>query len=46
MADDGTIMGVKHKEYDVFGVQFHPESIMMKPKGIEIIANFLKMNLT
>ena len=44
MADDGTIMGIKHKDFDVYGVQFHPESIMMKPKGIEILANFLKIN--
>jgi len=44
MADDGTIMGLQHKKYKIFGVQFHPESIMMKPYGISIIANFLKIN--
>jgi anthranilate synthase/aminodeoxychorismate synthase-like glutamine amidotransferase len=43
MADDGTIMGVKHKDFSVYGIQFHPESIMMKPLGIEMISNFLKM---
>ncbi|MFX0099502.1 MAG: anthranilate synthase component II [Candidatus Hodarchaeota archaeon] len=41
MADDGTIMGLKHKEYETCGVQFHPESIMMRPHGIKMIANFL-----
>ncbi len=43
MADDGTIMAVKHKKYDTHGVQFHPESIMMRPNGIHIIANFLRI---
>ena len=38
--DDGEIMAVEHKKYNVFGVQFHPESIMT-PKGIDIIRNFL-----
>ena len=37
---DGEIMAVEHKKYNVFGVQFHPESIMT-PKGIDIIRNFL-----
>ena len=44
MADDGTIMALKHKDYDIYGVQFHPESIMMKPHGVKLLANFLKMN--
>lgn len=39
--DDGVIMAVKHKEYPVFGVQFHPESIASQ-YGHEILANFLK----
>lgn len=43
MADDGTIMAIRHKNYPVYGVQFHPESIMMKPNGIRILANFLRM---
>jgi len=42
-ADDGTIMAVRHKEYPVEGVQFHPESIKMKPYGIKILKNFLKL---
>jgi anthranilate synthase component 2 len=43
MADDGTIMAVRHKDYPIFGVQFHPESIMMKPHGIRMIYNFLSL---
>jgi len=38
--DDGYIMGVRHREYPVEGVQFHPESILCK-NGPEIISNFL-----
>ncbi|AFQ43473.1 anthranilate synthase component II [Desulfosporosinus meridiei] len=37
---NGEIMGVKHRDYEVYGVQFHPESILT-PKGKVIIANFL-----
>lgn len=39
-ADDGEIMAVQHKEYPIFGLQFHPESIMT-PDGITMIKNFL-----
>ena len=38
--DDGEVMGVKHRDYDVFGLQFHPESILT-PKGATIVENFL-----
>ena len=38
---DGIIMGVKHKIYNVHGVQFHPESIKTKV-GIKIFKNFIK----
>ena len=42
-ADDGTIMGVRHKQYIVEGVQFHPESIKMKPYGMKLLENFLDL---
>ena len=37
---DGLIMGIKHKKYNVHGVQFHPESIKTK-LGIKILKNFV-----
>jgi anthranilate synthase component 2 len=39
---DGLIMGVKHKKFNVHGVQFHPESIKTK-LGIKILKNFIKI---
>ncbi len=38
--EDGLIMGVQHKLYDIHGVQFHPESIRTK-LGIKILKNFI-----
>ena len=38
---DGEIMAIKHKEYPVYGLQFHPESILTQD-GIRIIRNFLR----
>lgn len=39
--DDGDIMAVQHRSYDIYGLQFHPESIMT-PVGEAIMRNFLK----
>jgi len=39
--DDAEVMGVRHREYPIEGVQFHPESIMTKG-GMKIIRNFLR----
>lgn len=38
--EDGEIMAVEHREYPVYGVQFHPESILT-PEGRKILKNFL-----
>jgi anthranilate synthase component 2 len=40
--DDGEIMGVRHREYPIFGVQFHPESIKTD-RGMSMIKNFLDL---
>lgn len=39
---DGEVMAVRHTQYPVYGLQFHPESIMT-PQGAEIIKNFLEV---
>ena len=41
-SEDGLIMAVQHKNYDVHGVQFHPESIKTK-LGIKILKNFIRL---
>ncbi|MDR2100246.1 MAG: aminodeoxychorismate/anthranilate synthase component II [Campylobacteraceae bacterium] len=40
--EDGEIMAIKHADFDVYGVQFHPESILT-PHGSAIIKNFLSI---
>jgi len=40
-AEDGSIMAIRHREYPIYGVQFHPESVMT-PYGKKMLANFLK----
>lgn len=40
VSQEGFIMALKHKEYDIHGIQFHPESVLT-PDGKTMIANFL-----
>jgi anthranilate synthase/aminodeoxychorismate synthase-like glutamine amidotransferase len=40
--DEGEIMGIKHKEYLIEGVQFHPESILTK-HGKDLLRNFIRI---
>jgi len=41
-SDEGEIMGVRHREFPIWGVQFHPESILTQ-NGRTILKNFLKL---
>lgn len=40
MTDDGEVMAVQHRDYPIYGLQFHPESIMT-PDGKKILENFI-----
>ena len=42
ISEDGEVMAVEHREYPVYGLQFHPESILT-PEGRQMIANFLRI---
>ena len=41
LAADGEVMAIQHNEYPIYGVQFHPESIMT-PNGKKMLENFIK----
>ncbi len=40
--DDGTVMGVRHRDYPLEGIQFHPESFLT-PCGMKILENFINL---
>ena len=40
MTNEGEVMAVEHRKYPIYGVQFHPESVMT-PQGAKMIENFL-----
>ncbi len=42
VSDEGQIMALRHREYDIHGIQFHPESVLT-PNGKDIIKNFLNL---
>ena len=42
ISDEGQVMALRHKHYDIHGIQFHPESVLT-PNGKEIIKNFMQL---
>ncbi|MGN0461052.1 MAG: aminodeoxychorismate/anthranilate synthase component II, partial [Ruminococcus sp.] len=42
--DMGEIMAVKHRDYEIYGLQFHPESILTTD-GEKLLENFLKISI-
>lgn len=42
VSDDGQIMALKHKNYDIHGIQFHPESVLT-PEGRTMLGNWLEL---
>ncbi|MBR4789243.1 MAG: aminodeoxychorismate/anthranilate synthase component II [Bacteroidales bacterium] len=42
ISDEGRIMALRHRQYDIHGIQFHPESVLT-PDGAEIISNWLNL---
>ena len=41
LTTEGEVMAAQHKDYPIYGVQFHPESIMT-PDGKQMLRNFIK----
>ena len=41
-SDDGEIMGIRHREHPIWGIQFHPESIAAE-HGMQLLKNFLNL---
>ena len=41
LTTDGEVMAVQHRSFPIYGVQFHPESIMT-PEGKQMLKNFIK----
>jgi len=41
VTDEGEVMAVSHRKYPIYGLQFHPESILT-PEGKTILKNFIK----
>ena len=41
VSDEGQIMAFRHREYDIHGIQFHPESVLT-PQGSVILSNWMK----
>ncbi|WP_341348932.1 aminodeoxychorismate/anthranilate synthase component II [Sulfobacillus thermosulfidooxidans] len=42
-SSDGTVMAIRHRSYPIFGIQFHPESVLT-PLGMDILKNFLELS--
>lgn len=42
MSDDGQIMALRHRNYNIHGIQFHPESVLT-PEGATIVRNWLQL---
>lgn len=42
MSDDGQIMALRHRNYNIHGIQFHPESVLT-PEGATIVKNWLQL---
>jgi anthranilate synthase component 2 len=40
LSDEGQVMALRHRQYDIHGIQFHPESVLT-PDGKKIIGNFI-----